>query len=126
MPLSSSLLWKLGFDSSPSNVLGETSSTIHRCMTKFRIDTGIWRAMVDGVCGSPFSMSNVINLESEGSTTPREASMAFRCVGKFLYLKSGHSHRCLGQVIYYVVAYRSSSRDIVGNPSYGGACGKRG
>ena len=60
------------------------SSTMHRCTTKFRIDTGIWKAMVDGMCGSPFSMSNVINLESEGSTAPRAASNAFRCVGHVL------------------------------------------
>ena len=40
--------------------------------------------MVDGVHGSPFFVSNVINLESEGSTAPREASKAFRCVGQVL------------------------------------------
>ena len=33
---------------------------------------------------SPFSMSNVINLESEGSTAPRAASKAFHCIGHIL------------------------------------------
>ena len=47
------------------------------------MDTGIWKEMVDGIHGSPFSVSNVINLESEGSTTPREASKAFCYVGPF-------------------------------------------
>ena len=60
------------------------SSTMHRCMTKFRIDTRIWNAMVDGIRGSPFFVSNVINLESEGSIEPRVASKAFRYVGKVL------------------------------------------
>ena len=40
--------------------------------------------MVDGMHGSPFSMSNVINLESEGSTAPRATSKAFRYVGNVL------------------------------------------
>ena len=40
--------------------------------------------MVDGIHGSPFSMSNVINLESEGSMAPREASKDFRCIGHIL------------------------------------------
>ena len=40
--------------------------------------------MVDGMRGSPFSMSNVINLESEGSIAPRAASKYFRCVGHVL------------------------------------------
>ena len=60
------------------------SSTMHRCTTKFQMDTDIWKAIVDGMRGSPFSMSNVINLESEGSTAPRDASKAFRYVGQFL------------------------------------------
>ena len=60
------------------------SSTMHQCTTKFWIDTGIWKAMVDGIRDSPFSMSNVTSLESEGSTAPRVASKAFRYVGKFL------------------------------------------
>ena len=60
------------------------SSTMHQCTTKFWIDTGIWKAMVDGIHGSPFSMSNVINLESEGSTAPRAASKDFCYVGKVL------------------------------------------
>ena len=40
--------------------------------------------MVDGIRGSPFSVSNVIKLESEGSMAPREASKAFRCIGHVL------------------------------------------
>ena len=60
------------------------SSTMHRCTTKFRMDTGIWKEMVEGMCGSPFSVSNVINLESEGSTAPKVASKDFRCVGHIL------------------------------------------
>ena len=52
-------------------------STMHRCTTKFRMDTGIWKVIVEGMHGSLFSMSNVIKLESEGSTAPREASRAF-------------------------------------------------
>ena len=40
--------------------------------------------MVDGICGSPFSMSNVINFESKGSTAPRASSKDFHCVGKVL------------------------------------------
>ena len=46
--------------------------------------TGIWKAMVDGMHGSSFSVSNVINLESEGSTAPRAASKAFRYIGQVL------------------------------------------
>ena len=34
--------------------------------------------------GSPFFVSNVINLELEGSTAPRVASSTFRCVGYVL------------------------------------------
>ena len=60
------------------------SSTMHWCMTKFRIDTRIWKVMVDGIYGSPFSVLNVINLESEGSTTPRADSKAFRYIGHIL------------------------------------------
>ena len=40
--------------------------------------------MVDGIRGSLFSLSNVINLESEGSTAPRVASKDFRYDGKVL------------------------------------------
>ena len=40
--------------------------------------------MVDGIHDYPFSMSNVINLESEGSMEPRETSKAFCYVGKVL------------------------------------------
>ena len=40
--------------------------------------------MVDGIHGSPLSVSNVINLESEGSTTPREDTKDFHCVGQVL------------------------------------------
>ena len=60
------------------------SSTMHRCTTKFQIDTRIWKAVVDGIRGSPFSVLNVINLESKGSTTPREASNHFHCIGQVL------------------------------------------
>ena len=42
------------------------SSTMHRCTTKFWMDTRIWKPIVEGMCGSPFSVSNVISLESEG------------------------------------------------------------
>ena len=59
-------------------------STMHRCTTKFWIDTDIWKVMVDGMLGSPFFVLNVINLDLEGSTAPREASKAFRCVGHIL------------------------------------------
>ena len=57
---------------------------MHRCTTKFRMDTVIWKEIVEGMCGSLFSMSKVINLESEESTTPRVASKAFYCVGHVL------------------------------------------
>ena len=57
---------------------------MHQCTTKFWIDTRIWKAMVDGMRGSPFSMSNIINLGSEGSTVPREASNAFYYIGHIL------------------------------------------
>ena len=60
------------------------SSTMHRCTTKFQMDTGIWKAIVEGMRSSPFSVSNVISLESEGSTAPRAASRVFRCVGHIL------------------------------------------
>ena len=57
---------------------------MHKCMTKFWIDSGIWKAMVDGIRGSPFSVSNVIKLESKGSIELRAASNAFCCVGQVL------------------------------------------
>ena len=60
------------------------SSTMHRCTTKFHMDTRIWKAMVEGMHGSLFSVSKVINLDSKGSTTPRAASKDFRCVGHIL------------------------------------------
>ena len=60
------------------------SSTMHQLTTKFWIDIGIWKVMVDGIRGSPFSVSNMINLESEGSMAPRAASNAFRYVGRIL------------------------------------------
>ena len=60
------------------------SSTMHRCTTKFWMDIGIWKVMVDGMHSSLFSMSKVINLELEGSTIPRVASKAFHCVGHVL------------------------------------------
>ena len=40
--------------------------------------------MVDGICGSLFSVSNVINMDSKGSTALRAASKAFCCVGQVL------------------------------------------
>ena len=60
------------------------SSTMHWCIAKFQIGTRIWKAMVDGMHGSPFSVSNVINLESEGSTAPRVTSNSFYCAGHVL------------------------------------------
>ena len=60
------------------------SSTMHQCTTKFQMDTGIWKAMVEGMCSSLFSMSNVINLDSEGSIAPRADSKAFHNVGHVL------------------------------------------
>ena len=60
------------------------SSTMHQCTTKFRMDTEIWKAIVEGMCGYSFSVSNMINLESEGSTAPRVASKDFHCVGHIL------------------------------------------
>ena len=60
------------------------SSTMHRCTTGFQIDIRIWKAMVDGMHGSLFSVSNVINLESEGSTVPRVASKDFHYFGHVL------------------------------------------
>ena len=57
---------------------------MHLCMTKFCMETKIWKVMVDGICGSPLFMLNVINLDSEGSTVPREASKDFHYIGKFL------------------------------------------
>ena len=60
------------------------SSTIHRYTTKFQMDTRIWKEMVEGMHGSSFSVSNVINLDSEGSTTPIAASKDFRCIGHVL------------------------------------------
>ena len=60
------------------------SSTMQRCTTKFQMDTRIWKVIVEGMHGSPFSVSNVINLESEGSTAPRVASKDFHCIGHVL------------------------------------------
>ena len=60
------------------------SSTMHRCTTKFRMDTRIWKAIEEGMHDSPFSVSKVIILESEGSTTPREASRVLHCIGHIL------------------------------------------
>ena len=57
---------------------------MHQCTTKFWIDTEIWKVMVDGMHGSLFSMSKVINLDSEGSTAPRVASKTFLCIGDIL------------------------------------------
>ena len=60
------------------------SSTMHRCIAKFQMDIGIWKAIEEGMHGSPFSVSKVISLESEGSTAPRVASKDFRCIGHIL------------------------------------------
>ena len=59
------------------------SSTMHRCTTKFRMDTGIWKEIVEDMHGSPFSMSKVISLESEGSTTPRALVGLSTALGTF-------------------------------------------
>ena len=48
------------------------------------MDTRICKEMVYGMRGSPFSMSNVINLELEGSTAPRATSKAFCYAGHIL------------------------------------------
>ena len=48
------------------------------------MDIKIWKEIVEGMRGSPFSMSNVISLESEGSTTPRVASKDFHYIGHVL------------------------------------------
>ena len=40
--------------------------------------------MVDGIYGSSFFVLNVINLKSEWSMAPREASKAFHYIGKVL------------------------------------------
>ena len=55
-------------------------SMIHLCTTRFRMDTKIWKVMVDGIHGSPFSVSNVIKLDSEGSTAPRVTIKAFHYI----------------------------------------------
>ena len=60
------------------------SSTMHQYTTKFRMDTEIWKVIVEGMHDSLFSVSKVISLESEGSTTPRAVSKDFRCVGHVL------------------------------------------
>ena len=60
------------------------SSTMHRCTTKFRMDTGIWKAIVEGMHGSPFSLSKVISLELEGFTALRAASRDFHSIGNVL------------------------------------------
>ena len=59
-------------------------SMMHQCMTKLQMDTGIQKEMVDGIYGSPFSMLNVINLESKGYTAPRVASKDFHYIGNVL------------------------------------------
>ena len=60
------------------------SSTMHRCTTKFRMDTIIWKVIVEGIHGSLFSMSNMISLESEGFSSPRVASKDFHYIGHVL------------------------------------------
>ena len=64
--------------------MDDPSSTMHRCTTKFRMDTRIWKAIVEGMHGSLFSVSKVISFESKGCTTPRAASKDFRYVGHVL------------------------------------------
>ena len=48
------------------------------------MDTGIWKVIVEGMCCSLFSISNVMSLESEGSTDPRVTIKAFRYIGHAL------------------------------------------
>ena len=60
------------------------SSAMHRCTTKFRMDIEIWKAIGEGMRSSPFSMSNMIKLESEGSTAPKLVSKDFHYVGHVL------------------------------------------
>ena len=48
------------------------------------MDIGILKAIVEGMHSSSVSMSKVINLESEGSISPRVASKAFCYVGHVL------------------------------------------
>ena len=60
------------------------SSTMHQCTTKFQMDTNIWKAIVEGMHGSLFSVSKVIILDSEGYTAPRVASRDFHYVGHVL------------------------------------------
>ena len=48
------------------------------------MDTRIWKAIVEGMRGSSFSVSKVISLESKGSTAPRAASRDFHYVGNVL------------------------------------------
>ena len=60
------------------------SSTMHWCTTKLRTDIDIWKVIVEGMHNSPLSVSNVINLESEGSTASRVASKDFHYVGRIL------------------------------------------
>ena len=60
------------------------SSTMHQCTTKFWMDTRIWKAIVEGMHGSSFSVSKVISLELEGSTAPRAVSKAFYYIGNTL------------------------------------------
>ena len=86
------------------------------------MDTRIWKEIADGIRISPFSVLNVINLESDGSTVPREASKAFQCIGKVL--NTSRSNIAVGvwaksSMMY--VAYSSSIHGIVGNLLYGGA-----
>ena len=60
------------------------SSIMHRCTTKFWMDTRIWKAIVEGMHGSLFFVSKVISLESEGSTAPRETNKVLCCIGHIL------------------------------------------
>ena len=48
------------------------------------MDTRIWKEIVEGMHSSPFFVSNMINLESEGSNAPRVASKDFCYIGHVL------------------------------------------
>ena len=53
-------------------------------MAKFQMVIRNWKVTDDGIKGSPWSKSKVINLESEGSTTAREDNKDFHWEGKVL------------------------------------------
>ena len=57
---------------------------MNRCTTKFQIVTENWKETVDDIVGSPGCRLKVINLELEGTMTPRVDKNSLRCAGKFL------------------------------------------